>query len=373
METYRLNSRLVDVDREYVIQTSHDANAGMVSSQLFVNGRPADTVTRPHPVEIDPDDVVSLIEHLHGEQKREIELLLQWYRRLIENGEADRLVRLGYAFLYRGFCQESLDLFNHALELDSEYHQGYNALCLARLFLGDTEGAVEAGHQAVIKRPNFADYRNNYGEALMAGGRFDEAVEEFSRAIQINLYYADAHLNVAVALLSKQIEAPSDNNAAALLDAVRDAVRKASTVYPEYSRAAIEQALGELDSADLDGARETILRIRSAKKEKQRHDYASYYMKFVMATSAMSERMLADRIAYLKQELTRNPSYVDLHAELGRCYFEQGRMSWQRGMEQYQKALEMHSALPGIQEAIDAARAEYESLCAVLSKIVQKG
>ena len=49
METYRLNSRLVERDREYTIQTTNDIGTGSISSEVFVNGALADATMLPHP------------------------------------------------------------------------------------------------------------------------------------------------------------------------------------------------------------------------------------------------------------------------------------------------------------------------------------
>jgi len=52
METYRLKSRLVDHDREFVIQTANDANLGAISSEIYIDGRLAEAASQPHPPDI---------------------------------------------------------------------------------------------------------------------------------------------------------------------------------------------------------------------------------------------------------------------------------------------------------------------------------
>jgi protein O-mannosyl-transferase len=56
----------------------------------------------------------------------------------------------------------------------------------------------------VKKAPKKARTHNNYGNALSDAGRFDEAIEEYKRAIEMDKYYQDPLSNIAVAYTMKQ-------------------------------------------------------------------------------------------------------------------------------------------------------------------------
>jgi hypothetical protein len=77
METYRLSSKLKEKDREYLIQTANDSNVGTVATVIYVDGVLTETVNCPHPADVQPQEVLSLVKMTHNEKKQEIETLLQ--------------------------------------------------------------------------------------------------------------------------------------------------------------------------------------------------------------------------------------------------------------------------------------------------------
>ena len=206
METYRLKSRLVENNKEYVIQTSNDTNLSTVSSVIYINGEEAETIRCPLPMEVSSEEILSLVKLRHGEMKRELESLLEAYRRVLGGSDPQKMYHLGTAFFYKQFYLESRQLFMAATKADSQFHQAFNYLGLAESALGHHEEAVRACRIAVEKRPGYADYRNNLGEALLSTSACKPAIDEFEEAIRINLYYGDAHFNLGLALILNGLE-----------------------------------------------------------------------------------------------------------------------------------------------------------------------
>jgi len=62
---------------------------------------------------------------------------------------------------------------------------------------GRFDEAIENYRQAIQINPNYAEALDNLGHALTAQGRFDEAIENYRQAIQINPNYAAALNNWA--------------------------------------------------------------------------------------------------------------------------------------------------------------------------------
>ena len=167
METYRVSSKLRENNKEYLIQTANDANLGLVATTIYVDGIPTESASCPHPGDIKPQEVMSLVNLTHGEKKKEIENLLQSYHKALQGGRPEAMCHLGTAFLYKGFYHEARDLFLAATSVDSEYHQAYNQLCVAEQVLGSIGSAIDSGKKAVALRPRYADYRNALGEAYL--------------------------------------------------------------------------------------------------------------------------------------------------------------------------------------------------------------
>jgi len=92
-------------------------------------------------------------------------------------------------------------------------------------------------------------------------------------------------------------------------------------------------------------------------------------MKYVLHPDWITEESVTDRIVFLENEIKKNPSYVDLYAELARCYLSHAQLSWQKGIEQYKKTLTINSSIPMITEHIKEAEHAHDAIDHVMKKI----
>ena len=243
METYRLSSKLNEDQSEYLIQTINDANRGAVSTSVYVNGTLAETVNCPHPVQVKPEEVLSLVKLAHTEKKKEIETLLQTYRRVVDGGNAEMMYQLGTAFYYKGFYAEARDLFQSACGFKKDYHQAISYLGQAELALGHVGEAIAASQEAVEMRPGYADYYNNLGEALMADNASREAIQAFEKAIGINMYYSEAYFNLGLAHILDALLHPKAEDWQNRFARIKDNLHKAALIYAEYRTQAFDSGL----------------------------------------------------------------------------------------------------------------------------------
>ncbi len=373
MESYKLSSKLRERDREYVIQTVNDTHAAAVATTVYVNGVEAEITRFPHPTEVSPQEVLSLVRLTHDEKKKEIETLLQTYQRIAETGDANMLYHLGTAFFYKGFYIEARDLFVTTLRASADHHQAVYHLGQAELALGQIEAAIESASRAVNMRPMYADYRNFLGEALLANNSTKRAIIELEQAIGINLYYADAYFNLALANLQQALLFPDPARFGQVVAKVDDYLHKAALINPRLQAGTYADGVSAMKSDRLQEAIRLLTQVREKKKEAHRQEFASFYMKFVLFPEMINERAVADRIDFLRGEIARNPNYVDLLVELAQCYVEQAKISLQRGMEQYQKASDMNPSLGRIRIAAEQTSEMYASLCQTAGKIIEKG
>jgi len=372
METYRLKSKLVENDREFVIQTINDANLGAISSMVYVDHEETENISCPLPMGIDAEEVLSLVKLTHEEKKKELETLLETYHKVIAGGNAEIMYHLGTAFFHKRFYREAKELFQTAVTLNPELHQAYSYQGMTQLALNLPDKAIESCTVAVQKRPGYADYHNSLGEALLANHSSQQAIREFEEAIRINLYYSDAYLNLGLALVLNALDKGDKAAMTRVSKQATDYFKKASLTYPDYDTAIFDEGLEALRNANLKHAFSLFQNARETKKEKHRQEFASFYLKFAIHPDLMSEQVVNDRIRFLEGEIEKNPTYVDLRAELGRCLLERAKFSWQRGVEQYRKTVEINPSLSRVHYCFDEAEKEYENICAVLSKVVEK-
>ncbi len=372
METYHLKSKLVENDKEFVIQTNNDANLGAILSTVYVDGQVTEKVKCPHPQGINPEELLSLVKLTHQDQKREIETLLDAYRKASAGTNGDMMYHLGVAFFYKRLYEEARQLFQAAVALNRDHHQAFNYLGMTQSALNMVVEAIESCSIAVEKRPAYADYRNNLGEALLANSSCRRAIRELEEAIRINLYYADAYFNLGLAYVLDALNTEGTAPRADLPAKAADCFKKASVIYPDYEAGLMDQATTALHQSDLKRAFSGFLKVREAKKERHRREFATFYMKFVTYPDWASEEVIGDRIRFLQAEIEKNPTYVDLYTELARCYLEYAKLSWQEGLRQYKKTLQINPSLSRAQLCHDKVEREYENMRSLLTDIAEK-
>ncbi|UCG61995.1 MAG: tetratricopeptide repeat protein [Candidatus Zixiibacteriota bacterium] len=373
METYRLSSRLVENDREYLIQTSNDVALGSVSSEVFINGALADSVKVPHPEQMRAEEVLTFVESAHDETKKEIESLLKAYREAIESANGDMMYHLALSFFYKRFYAEARTLLNTAVGINPDYHEAYNVLGQAELSLGHPKEAVAAAQTAVNKRPEYADYRNNLGEALLASRALKLAAKEFDKAIEINLYYSDAYFNYGLAMILEALKEDSGPVKPNLVSKAQEYFTKAVLTYPDYKTAGYARGLESLQSGDLRPAFSTLAKVREEKKFQHGRRYSQYHMRFALYPQWVTEKALVDRISFLQEEIAKNPGYVDLHIELSRCYLEQAQVIWRKAIDSYRKTLDINPSLGELAANVDRAEDAYEVIVQTIQKVSERG
>ncbi len=241
METYKLNSKLVENHKEYIIQTSNDVSSGVVSTEVFVDGVLADSIQFPHPERIKPEEIMALVHNTHGEKKIEIETLLGTIKNTLDSAKPETIYHLALAFYYKHFFSEAKNLLQQAIVINSDYHEAFNYLGQVELSLGNIDAALQAAQSAIDLKPDYADYRNNLGEVYLSCGQYKKAVLEFKRAVNINMYYSDAYFHHGLTLLMDAIAKQETELFADFMTKSRDHFTKAAIINQEYQTADFEK------------------------------------------------------------------------------------------------------------------------------------
>ena len=355
METYRLKSRLIGSESEYIIQTANDTDLSAVSSTVIVNGVATETVRSEHPADIDSEEVLSLVKRYHAQLKEEIESLLNLFQQAVDSGDAEVMADLGVAFYYKKLYSEARQLLRGATRYDTKCHRAWNYWALTELALGDGEAAIQAGQEAVRQRPAFADYRNNLGMAYLHCEFCAAAVEQLQKAVEINLYYADAYFNLGLALILNAIKREDRALFENVLERAEQQFQRALVAAPDYDTLEFQQGLAALRNSRLTEAYELLRGVQGERIERHRREYAGYYLRSVLEPSSDTDQVLRERIAFLQEQLARNPNYIDLVMQLGHCYLQQARWACDQALGQYREALQKNPGLTQARRCLDEA------------------
>jgi tetratricopeptide (TPR) repeat protein len=236
---------------------------------------------------------------------REQLFIAMWrYRLEFDNDRAaataDSLIRLypdeKEAYLFRGALYEALDknydaalgCYTKAVGADSGYAQAVMSLGYAYSNLGNQAKAVELMQRYIRLAPDAADPRASYADLLVRAGRYDEALEQYRKALELkpDYWYAVREIGSVYSIQGRLVEAeeqfhrslvllppgPEIEAARCVADAQVDFKRgKYRDAFAGFRRAlgidsvnyaaaeGLVRTLGKL--RDFDGAREVLRRI----------------------------------------------------------------------------------------------------------------
>ncbi len=372
METYSLKSRVPAENKEFLIQTTNDIEQGVINTSIFIDGELLDTASLPLSDENTSEQIANLVKSAHGEKKSELEYLLNSFKKVLEKGQPRMMYHFGTTMYFKRMYPEARRLFRTAIKLNDDYHEAYFFLSQTELALGNFDAAVEAGNRAAELRPAFADYHNNLGEAFMANASCKRAAMEFQEAIDKNVYYAEAYFNLVLSHILNGLNREDFEMSSGMIDKCNDLLRKAVLIYPDYKTAIYQEAVVSLNNGDFKKAYDLFFGIREEKKEKLRQTKAAYFNRYLIYTEWLSENNISERIAYLSNEIDKNPDYVDLHYELGMCYLHDAKFSWQKGAEYFRKALNINSNLKKAQKALDLSEEHLLKIADTITDITEK-
>ncbi len=157
---------------------------------------------------------------------RERLFIAMWRARLEFDNEgaasaADSLIRLypdeNEAYLFRGALYEEVDknydaalgCYMKAVSADTGYAQAVMSLGYAYSTLGDQQKAVELMQRYIRLAPDAADPRASYADLLVRAGRYEEALEQYRKALELkpDYWYAVRETGTVYSILGRLKEA----------------------------------------------------------------------------------------------------------------------------------------------------------------------
>jgi tetratricopeptide (TPR) repeat protein len=115
-----------------------------------------------------------------------------------------------------GYWKNSIELFNHALHITKDNALAHNNFGVALFAEGKSEEAIDHYNKAIRLKPNYVDAYSNRGFIYYVLGQYQLAIENCNEAIRLKPDYADAYNNrgIAYAKLGQYQHAIEDYNEA---------------------------------------------------------------------------------------------------------------------------------------------------------------
>jgi predicted negative regulator of RcsB-dependent stress response len=104
--------------------------------------------------------------------------------------------------LEEGKIEEAIEHYNEAIRIKSDDAYTYYNRGLAYLKLRRQQRAIEDYNEAIRLKPDFAEAYKSRGEVYTQLGQYQPAIEDFNKTISLNQNYSDAYINRAVIYLN---------------------------------------------------------------------------------------------------------------------------------------------------------------------------
>ncbi len=244
------------------------------------------------------------------------------------------------------YWQNSMTLFRHALDVTHNNLVMHNNYATLLLDLGRVDEAIEHYSRCIQIRSNSPDVHNNLGVALAAKGRLDEAIVHYKKAIELaesqksNEYLLLAHRNLAGVLITqKRFEEAIEHCAEALKLKPNDV---GALHY-------FGLALAELNRFD-----EAIKCYRRMLELEPNNVIAHGLLGLAFA----GQEKFDEAIEEFRIVLSRQPDDLKMYCNVGVLLERQGRTD--EAIKEYRRALQINPADNRAQSLLDAALAKQD-------------
>jgi tetratricopeptide (TPR) repeat protein len=273
------------------------------------------------------------------EERNDYDGAIKVYRQAVHAfpDQPEAFKRLGIVYQTELKFAESIEAFESALRIDSQYPEANFYLGVSCLGLNDYDKALDYFNRELKAHPDSRRARLYAAKALLALGREGEAVEQYQTLAQQNPKDARVWFELASLYRSlaqhafQQLENVDPDSS--LLDVLRAEANADELRYDDaiglYQKALKKQpdfpglhfALGDI-YFKLDKPVQAEPELRLALKEDPEHPRANYMLGQILLHDEKAEEALP----LLQVAVNGDPTFMKAQLELGKCYLRLGKL-----------------------------------------------
>ena len=344
MTSFELREEIDHGGKKYFLQTSLLPQKGVVQSSFFKNGILFDTVRVAVDGKAAPDALRLAAKTVHLENKQKFLLILGVSDRVRSSDDPKPHLRIAQALFRRRLYHEAIQEAQKSIAKGSKDSLPNMLIGEAYYEMGDLEKAFEATRAGIDITPEYPDGHNLLGKIYLKQQKCKGAIECFTRAIGLNLYYGEPYLNLARAFLLNTI-VKEDYELSRDLDTVfASNLDRAMQLDPYLVHDRIEEAKRRFEEKDLNGAYESL---EEAKQRSNRGGIDDIILDLHMMLLSEGEEFQEEEIEkYLdrvREIVDQNPTFADGYNSLGILYTAKCKIFMDRASRAFRKALDINT------------------------------
>lgn len=343
MGDFVFNDVIRSANAEYLLKTSNVNFERRLVSSIFRGGELVSSREKTYDAGLDSEELLSLTRAFHQENKSDIETLLELSRRLEEDENPVIKNLLGLAFLKRGMFEEAILEFEGAVQLDDTMTAAYDNLSRAYMLTGHPDKAVRTLESLVNSNGAYPDFFHTLGLAYQQSGKCQKAVEQFECALQLNPYYAEAHLNIAITLVLNLVRKQDYKLSIDATQRIAKSLERAIELNPRYRTLELKKARENLAAKNYEAAYGELVRLRESEKESVDTGFVwDFYLRVLYGEDAVTSAIIWKHIRRLQTLIKQHPNYPDLYNHLGVAYVIFGKFINRKALENFDRALQLN-------------------------------
>ena len=370
MDQLTLTSKLRGMGKEFFLQSSGDPKNGRGSCILFEDGNPVDVFEFKLPE--NPKQASGVIDEYHRLRQDRFQRLSDLYSELADETEPPILEKLAVSLIEQRLHEEAAKVLERAVKQASQNSRLLNLLGLTYMELENFDKARDNFSRIVDINGDYPDYHNNLGKALLKMGECFKAYKSFEQAIKLNVYFAEAYYNMAMAVILNGIKKEDYNLAQNLEDNATSLLAKSVGFNPSFKNRFLQNGLDALENKDLERAFIELSKgYESATDGKFPKKTYNFHLEYLFQNENLREDTVVRHIKKLTKQLESHPNYPDLYNELGMAYTVLAQFHSDRAIEAFQKALKLNPEYKIAMKNLKLTQNELKGLKTLLRAILK--
>jgi tetratricopeptide (TPR) repeat protein len=221
-------ARAVEADPNFAMGYLRLAQSSQTAAAFFRAVRQAEE-NAAHATEGEQHYIKALIAGAENDQASQFDALVQ-VMSAYPKDERTHMAVANYFLLQQNFA-DAAKHYGHATSINPEFAAGFNALGYAHRNNDDLEGAKAAFARYVELIPDEANPYDSYAELLMEMGEYDESIDNYRKALEIDKNFPSAYAGISINESLKGNAEAAQAAAAEMLAAARNNTEKRGAMF----------------------------------------------------------------------------------------------------------------------------------------------
>ncbi len=343
MDSYELRSEILSGNTKYYIQSNWVAVQSAVVTSLFFEGSLLSKQVEHVDTSQYGSDLRGRVREIHEERKLRITSLMEIRQSLKKAVDGRAHLKLGEAFFRQRLFRESMAEVIRAIKLGVEESRAYQILGGSLTALGDYEKALKSYRKAIEIAPEYPDVHNAVGITMLKLENCREAVAAFEKALELNKYYAEAFLNLAIALSLNVVRKQDYEMSRGLQKRMREILQMCLQLKPSLETDFFRAARTAVEEERWETVHRNLQQIRDDQDAYAQSDLSlELYLILKFQAESLTEEDVDRYIARVESALDANPGYADLKNDLGILYTAKCKIFIDKANSAFRQSLEIN-------------------------------